>query len=277
MSEPISYVNGEFLPKSQAVISIFDLGLLRGFGVFDFTRTYNRIPFKLQGHLERLQKSARIIDLDFPWDTQELTSLISETLSRNPGGEKGIRIIVTGGEGADSLTLGDEPSLIISITPEIKYPKEYFTEGVKVITFSGKREIPDAKTLNYIQGVKALKRARKEAAHEAIYTTNDKLYECVVCSFFAVKENTVITADSDVLDGITRKTILEIINEKIPIEYRFVTVSDIPSLDEAFLSSSFHEVMPITTIDKTKIGNGKPGPIAKEIMNLFREYTLQKL
>ena len=71
MSEPICHVNGKFLPKSKAVISVFDLGLLRGFGVFDFTRTYNRIPFKLQDHLERLRKSARIIDLDFPWDTQE--------------------------------------------------------------------------------------------------------------------------------------------------------------------------------------------------------------
>lgn len=277
MSEPICYVNGKFLPKNQAVISVFDLGLLRGFGVFDFTRTYNRIPFKLQDHLERLRKSARIIDLDFPWDTQELISRIFETLSRNPRGEKGIRIIVTGGEGSDSLTPGAESTLIILITPEIKYPQEYFTEGVKVITFSGKREIPDAKTLNYTQGVKALKRARKEGAHEAVYTSNGKLYECVVCSFFAVKDNAVITADSDVLDGITRKTILEIIKEKIPIEYRFVTVSDIPSLDEAFLSSSFHEVMPITTIDKTRIGNGKPGPLTKEIMALFREYTLQKL
>ena len=149
MSEPICYVNGKFLPKSQAVISVFDLGLLRGFGVFDFTRTYNRIPFKLQDHLERLRKSASIIDLDFPWDTKELISIISETLSRNPRGEKGIRIILTGGEGPDSLTPGDEPTLIILITPEIKYPQEYFTEGVKVITFSGKREIPDAKTSFY--------------------------------------------------------------------------------------------------------------------------------
>jgi branched-subunit amino acid aminotransferase/4-amino-4-deoxychorismate lyase len=118
-----------------------------------------------------------------------------------------------------------------------------------------------------------LKRARQEGAEEALYTYDGVISECMACSFFAVKDRKIITAGKDVLNGITRKTVLEVVKGKIPVDYRFVKVSEIPSLDESFLTSSNHEVMPIVTIDQTKIGSGKPGPITQEVMELFDEYV----
>jgi branched-chain amino acid aminotransferase len=277
MGEPVFHVKGRFLPQSQALVSVSDLGLLRGYGVFDFTITYNRRPFRLKDHLERLRNSARIIGLDLPWDKERLTSLVYETLERNPEGEQGIRIIATGGESPDTFKPADEPGLIIIVKPVKVYPKDYFTKGVKVITFPAQREIPEAKTLNYVHAVKALKKARTEGAEEAIYTHDEILYECTACSFFAVKGDKIVTAGSHVLDGITRRTVLELIKDKIPVEYRFLKISEIPFLDEAFLTSSNHEVMPITTIDQTKIGNGEPGPLTREVMRLFGEYTGNRL
>ncbi len=277
MVEPVFYVKGKYVPRSQAFMSVSDLGLLRGYGVFEYMRTYNREPFRLKDHLERMWNSARVIDLDLPWSMEELTEIIYGTLDRNPDGEQGIRIVVTGGESPDSYTLTEEPSLIVMVKPATVYPKEFFTEGVKVITFTAKRDTPEAKTLNYIDAVRALKRARPEGAVDAIYTSDGVLYECTVCSFFAVKDGGIITAGSQVLDGITRRTVLEVVEGRIPVEYRFVKVSEIPSLDETFLTSSSHEVVPIVTIDQTKIGDGRPGPVTREIMGLFREYTGERL
>ncbi len=125
--------------------------------------------------------------------------------------------------------------------------------------------------------MKALRKARMEGAEEALYVSSGNLYECTVCSFLAVKNGKIVTAGNQVLDGITRRTVLELIKGKIPVEYRFLKVSEIPSLQEAFLAASGHGVMPIVTIDNTKVGDGKPGPITKQIMKMFEEFTGKKL
>ncbi|MBS7644682.1 MAG: aminotransferase class IV [Candidatus Bathyarchaeia archaeon] len=275
--EPVFYVNGEFLPQSRASLSVLDIGFLRGFGVFDFTITYEREPFRLRDHLERLRNSAGIIGLDLPWSLEELKALVYETLDRNPEGEQGIRIIVTGGESPDSLSLSGQPSLVIIVKPLRAYPREFFTKGIRVITFPARREIPEAKTLNYIHAIRALKQAKMKGAEDAIYSWGGALYECTACSLFAVKDGKIITAGRGVLDGITRRTVLELIRDRIPIEYRFIRTSEISSLDEAFLTSSSHEVMPITVIDDIRIGDGKPGPVTREVMRLFGEYTGKEL
>ncbi len=276
MHNSVFYVDGKFIPENQASINVSDLGLLRGYGIFDFTRTYDREPFRLKEHIERLENSAKKIGLDLPWNKKELIEITYRTLEKNPEGEKGVRIVVTGGRTLDSFHPASEPSLIIMVTPVPIYPSRCYDEGIKVITFPGKREIPEAKTLNYIHAIKALNRGRREGAEEALYTYDGIVSECMVCSFFAVKDGRIITAGKDILDGITRRTVLELVGKSIPVEYRFVTLSEISSLDEAFLSSSAHEIMPIVTVDDTKISDGKPGPITKEVIEKFRNYTRNK-
>jgi len=273
MKEPILYVNGRFVTERRASVRVSDLGLLRAYGVFDFTRTYNREPFRLMDHLKRLEHSASTIELDLPWSRKKLTELVYRTLKKNPRGEKGIRIIVTGGESPDSFIPAGKPNLIIIAKPIDIYPKRFFSDGVKIITFPGKRETPEAKTLNYAQAIQALKRARQNSAEEALYTHDGIVTECTVCSFFAVKDRTIITAGKDIVDGITRKTILELIRGRAPVENRFVRISEIPYIDEAFFTSSSHEVVPVVQIDQTRIGDGRPGPITQEVMRMFREYT----
>jgi branched-chain amino acid aminotransferase len=276
MRKSIFYVDGKFIPENQASINVSDLGLLRGYGIFDFTRTYDREPFRLKEHIERLENSAKKIGLDLPWNKKELIEITYRTLRKNSEGEKGVRIVVTGGRTLDSFHPASKPSLIIMVSPVPIYPSRCYDEGIKVITFPGKREIPEAKTLNYIHAIKALNRGRREGAEEALYTYDGIVSECMVCSFFAVKDGRIITAGKDILEGITRRTVLELVKDRIPIDYRFVRVPEFDTLDEAFLSSSAHEIMPIVTVDDTKISDGKPGPITKEVIEMFRNYTRNK-
>jgi branched-chain amino acid aminotransferase len=276
LKESVFYVNGRFVPESRAFVGVSDLGLLRGYGVFDYTRTYNREPFRLNDHLERLQNSAKLIGLVLPWSRDQLAESVCRTLQRNPTGEKSVRIVATGGESPDSFTPTGRPSLIIMVKPIHVYPKAVYTQGIKVITFPGRREIPEAKTLNYAQAIRALRLARQKGAEEALYVYDGMISECMVCSFFGVRDDVIVTAGTGVLNGITRKTILELIKGRMPVEYRNVAMSETPSLDEAFLTSSSHEVVPIVQIDQTTIGDGKPGPLTREIMRLFSDHVRRK-
>jgi branched-chain amino acid aminotransferase len=269
-------VNGKVLPTREARICISDLGLLRGYGVFDFTVTYNREPFRLHDHLERLKRSASIVELGFPWSREELSQLVYETLDKNPGGDKGIRIVVTGGETEDTFTACGPPTLILMVHPVQAYPEKFFRDGIRAITFPARRENPEAKTINYLNGIRALRQARLEGAEEAIYMHSGCLYEGVACNLLAVKDGRLIAPRSGVLDGITRRTVLELVKDDVQVEDRLVHISEVPYLDEAFLCSSGREVMPIVAIDSITIGKGSPGPMTQKIMKLFREYTGKK-
>jgi len=275
MDEPIFYLNGSFVPQSRALLSILDLGIVRGYGVFDYLITYGRKPFHLSDHLQRLIRSAGMIGVDMPWDEKQLTELVMATLEKNPCGEKSIRLIVTEGESFDLYTPGFHPTLAIIVLPSERYPREYYERGAKVITFQARREIPKAKTLNYILGVRALIQAKKVGAVEALYASQDSVYEGVSSSFFSVKDGVVITASRDTLESVTRKVVLGLIKDKYLVELRDLKTTEVVSADEAFLASSNREVMPVTMINDTPIGDGTPGRITRDIMNLFRRYTTQ--
>lgn len=273
INESIFYLNGDFITKDKALVNILDLGIVRGYGIFEFLITYQRKPFRLNDHIKRLFRSARIIGLSLPWNEKQLSELVNLTLDKNPKGEKSIRIIVTGGESENLITPSSNPTLAIIILPYRRYPKEYYEKGCKIITYKFNRESPEAKTLNYIFGVRATMKAKKLAATEALYTYENSIYECVSSNFFSVKDETIITTGENILSGITRKVVLELIEDEYSIEFRPLKISELDSIDEAFLTSSNREVMPITMVDKIVIGNGVPGPITKNIMSAFTNYT----
>jgi branched-chain amino acid aminotransferase len=275
IDESIFYLNGDFIKKDKTLVNILDLGIVRGYGIFEFLITYQRKPFRLNDHIKRLFRSARIIGLSLPWSEKKLSELVNLTLDKNPKGEKSIRIIVTGGESENLITPSSNPTLAIIVLPHKRYPLEYYEKGGKIITYKFNRESPEAKTLNYIFGVRASMEAKKLGATEVLYTCGNYIYECVSSNFFSIKNGTIITTGENILNGITRKVVLELIKDKYNIIFKPLRVSELDSIDEAFLTSSNREVMPITMIDKIVIGNGTPGPITKNIMASFTNYTKQ--
>lgn len=274
MTQPICYLNGKYVPFDQACLPLNDLGIVRGYGVFDFLRTYNAVPFKLTEHVQRLQNSAKLIGLSLPWSTAEIEEITHNTLTHNHLPEANIRIVVTGGASADFITPLGQPSLMVIVTPVSKYPQEYYEQGIKVITVPIERFIPKAKSLNYISAIGALQQAKQTNAVEALYMNSQgDVLEGTTTNFFVFRGSQLITPKEGILNGITRDVILKLAKDRFEIVEQSIGYSQLNHCDEAFITSSTKEIMPVVQIDELYISQGKPGENTQTLMHLFHKYT----
>lgn len=269
----IYYVDGKYVEDSQAALPLSDLAVLRGYAVFDFLRTYNGSPFHLEEHVLRLQKSASLLHLSCPWSVREITEIVNELLERNKFWETNLRFVITGGDSLDSITPSNKPRLLVMATELNPFPKEWYAEGVKIVSAKVTRYLPGAKSTNYIKAIMALRNARKTGAIESIYVNETgHLLEGTTSNLFAVIDGAVVTPSIDILPGITRKVVLELIEGTIPSEHRALKIEDLDYCSELFITSSNKEVVPVVMIDDRTISEG-PGPLTQKIMTLFRQYT----
>jgi branched-chain amino acid aminotransferase len=274
MTQPICYLNGKYVPFAQACLPLNDLGIVRGYGVFDFLRTYNGVPFKLREHVQRLQNSAKLIGLSLPWSTAEIEEIAQITLTHNHLPEANIRIVVTGGASADFITPLGQPSLMVIVTPISEYPKEYYEQGIKVITVPIERFIPKAKTLNYISAIGALQQAKQTNAVEALYMNSQgDVLEGTTTNFFVFRGSQLVTPKEGILNGITRDVILELAKDRFEIVEQSIAYSQLNHCDEVFITSSTKEIMPVVQVDELHISQAKPGENTQTLMHLFHKYT----
>lgn len=269
------YINGQYVKEEDAKISIYDLSILRGFGVFDYLRTYGGRPFHLWDHLLRLKYSAEHIGLSLPNPLTEIQDIVHNVKKRNNLFEASIKLLVTGGTSADQFTPYHTGNLIVFAWPLSSYPQHFFTEGIKVTTTRLNRSLPTSKTTQYTSAIVAMRNGKSQNAVEALYlNANDEILEGTTSNFFAFKNGTLYTCCSDeVLFGITREVILKLAAPLFPIENRALRYDEIEDMEEAFITASNKEIMPVTQIDAKKIGSGKVGPKTQQTMDLFRKYT----
>jgi branched-chain amino acid aminotransferase len=264
------YINGRWVHPNEATISINDVAVLRGYSVFESLRTYDRRPFHLNEHLQRLYRSAALIELEIPFASEFIAQLIREAIERNTYKHASIRILVTGGESEDGVTPGDQPGLALLVTPLGERDMERFAQGIKLITTSLQRTTPEAKTSNYEAAIRALKEAKKHAASDALFVNGQgHVLEGTRSNFFVFRGDTLITPGKGVLIGVTRKTVLDLARGRFPIEERPILLSELPQVDEAFITSSSKEITPVVRIDDVTIGNGKPGARTSELEQRF--------
>jgi branched-chain amino acid aminotransferase len=271
----IYYIDGQFVDEDKAVVSAKDLVVLRGFGVFDSLITYNKKPFLLKEHVERLQNSAKHIGLEIKPGNEEIRRITEETIKRNPHHkESKIRIIYTGGISSDGVTPEGNGSLMVMVTPRRKLPDHWYTDGAKIITVDIERTLPSAKSTTYLSGIYSLAQAKQKNAIESIYVDrHDRVLEGTTTNFFMFRDNRLITAGQDILPGVTRSVILELAEGQFEVEIRDIDKEELPSADEIFITASNKEVVPVTKVNDLIIGDGKPGPQTREMMKLFRDYT----
>lgn len=270
----IYYIDGKFVPASEAVISVNDLALLRGYGVFDFLRTYNGVPFLLDAHIDRLRRSAELIDINFPWSSREILDIVMETLDRNRYSESNIRILVTGGDSLDGLIPIGKSKLLVMVVPLKRLPPAFYETGVKLTTSRIQRLFPGAKSTNYIAGIHAMAAAKKAGAVESLYVgRGNRVLECVTSNFFGFAGDTLLTPESDILPGITRQVVLDIAAGVFITETRVMTLNELKHLDEAFITSSNKEVLPVVQVDNQRIGSGLPGKNTQRLMEMFTAHT----
>lgn len=275
MAEAIYYVNGKFVPASQGSLPLHDLAIVRGYGVFDVLRTYNRVMFRLRDHVLRLQNSAQSIGIRMPWSVEQIEDLVRQTHDRNSFDNAAIRIVVTGGVSSDLMTPDGTPGLVIMLSPVKSPSTEEYSRGCKVKTVVMARERPTVKSLNYIGAIKAVEEVKKEGAVEAVYRTADgEVTEGTRANFFIFIGRKLITPREGVLLGITRKAVLELARDEFEVFEEPVRYDELRKADEAFLTSTTKEILPVTRVDDITIGTGKPGPNTLRLLALFREAVL---
>ncbi len=255
------------------MVPVRDLGFLRGFAVFDFLRTYNGRPFKLVEHVDRLYNSAGLIGLRIKQSKKEVVELVGEALERNANGqEKFIKIIVSGGV-SNSMIASGESTIVIMIDNCVVYPVDNYENGVGVITVKFERYIPEAKTNNYIEGVHQSQIAKESGAVEPVYYNDQQVFEGSNSNIFALIEGKLLTPKSNILKGITRQVLLEILNLDVDVVEKDFDIEQLRSASEVFFTGSGKEVTPITKIDLGFVGDGMVGSLTREVVKQFREYT----
>jgi branched-chain amino acid aminotransferase len=277
----VFYINGEYVTEDAATLNVRDLSILRGYGAFDFLRTYGGQPFRLDKNIERLRCSCELLELEVPWSNDEIHTIVLETLRLNQheSDEFNIRLIVTGGVSSDNITPDGEPSLIVLIQPAKLPPATWYENGVKVITVHSDRILPASKSIMYTPAIVAQKQARKVGGVEALYKdARDNVLEGTTVNVFAIVGNTLITppADGRILPGITRMTILDLAREHYTIEERDLPYSELLVADEVFITAANKQVVPVVTVDDHTIADGKVGEGTQHIMALFAELTAKR-
>ncbi|MBF0412981.1 MAG: aminotransferase class IV family protein [Desulfamplus sp.] len=261
------YVDGKFIHADKAVIPVDDLAVLRGVGVFDLMRTHKGKPCFLKEHVERLRNSAIKIDLKIEWSSDELEQIILQTLDLNQHiDEANIRVIITGGSSPDFMTV-HKPRLLVLITKIPPIPAVWYEKGVKVITVLSQRDIPEAKSLSYIPATIALKKAKSQDAIEALYVDKQGFVtEGTTSNLFAFINNELITADKNVLKGVTRKAIISMTEKMFTLKLETLRIEKLLKADEVFITGTNKRVVPVIKIDDTVIGDGTPGKHTKRII-----------
>jgi branched-chain amino acid aminotransferase len=280
------WINGKLFDKAEAKISVFDHGLLYGDGVFEGIRIYAGKVFRLREHLDRLYESARHIFLEIPFPREQIAQAVLDTVQANAKQEGYIRLVVTRGPG----TLGldprkcSEPQVIIIVDDISLYPPDSYEKGLRVITASVIRNHPNAlnpriKSLNYLNNILAKIEAERAGCPEAIMLNhNGEVAECTADNIFLVKHGILRTPHlaAGILEGVTRNLVLELAREaKIPVQETALTRHDVYSADECFLTGTAAEVAPIVECDGRPIGNGKPGPLTRQLRERFQQCVRQ--
>lgn len=272
MKTTYCYLNGKILPLNQAKINICDIGLLRGFSIFDFLRCYNGRPFLFDFHLQRFKNSAKIMGLKIPLSDETIKTIILKLLTKNKLSEATVKIFLTGGYTPDGFDFNPKtPTLFIIVSPAPHYPKSLFEQGAKLITFNHQREKATAKTGNYLTLMSLQNKKQQAKALEILYTNNGLVLEGATSNFFIIKNNNLITAKDNILLGTRRRLILQLAKNKFKVQQRPLKISELKTADEAFICSTTRNIVPIVKIDELKIGNGQVGPKTKKLMDLIRE------
>jgi branched-chain amino acid aminotransferase len=277
MQEPLVYIDGEFVGKSKATVSVFDHGLLYGDGVFEGIRAYNGIVFRLDDHVSRLYESAKVIRLTVPLTQHEMSEAILETLRKNQLRDAYIRVVITRGTGDLSVNPASckTPTVFVITEPvqSVLGPKE--PRVVNLVISSVRRDSVDAtshetKSLNYLNSILAKMDASNVGADDAIMLDHRGFVsEAVATNVFLVKDNRLSTPSSaaGILHGITRARMIRLCSDLgMEVSERDITPFELLTADEVFLVGTKAEIVAVGTINGVKIGTGTVGPVTRKLL-----------
>jgi branched-chain amino acid aminotransferase len=276
MAEPIIYVNGEFVPQSQARISVLDHAVLYGDGVFETVVAWDGRIFKLGPHIDRFWRSLAAVGIVSPIDRRQLEDLVIETVRQNGLREAYIKWIMTRGANGKPLMdpTGCVPNLIVLVQPYVnRATSDALLKGLRAKTTAIRRPSgdvldPQIKSLNYLNLVMAKLEAKAAGCHEAIMLDGrGRICEAPGYNVFIVRDDGVLrTPVHDILNGITRQTVFELAGEAgMRVEEAGLELYDAYTSRELFLTSTAGGLIPIVELDGRRLGDGVPGPVWKRL------------
>ncbi len=280
------YLQDRFVTKEEAKISVFDHGFLYGDGLFETLRAYAGVIFRLSPHLERLTRSAHRLELSLP-PASRLETILYDTLKRNELRDAVLRLTLTRGEGEMGLdpALCEKPTLVVTARPFDGYPSEYYLKGISAAIVQVRRNAtsaldPAMKSTSFLNNVMAKIEAKKAGADEGLLL-NPEGYLCegTTSNLFWFRQGKLETPSSAVglLEGITREEVISLARKKdIVIEEGFYKPDALFEAEEAFLTNSSFELMPLTRINGNTIGSGRPGPITVQLHQAFKEVIRER-
>lgn len=278
------YLNGQLVGKEQAVVSVYDHGLLYGDGVFEGIRVYSSKVFRHEEHIDRLYESALAIRLQIPISKEEMITAVNDTVAANGIVDGYVRLVVTRGAGSLGLDIRrtSNPQVIIIADTISLYPEDLYENGLKIITASTIRNHPAAlspriKSLNYLNNILAKIEGTDADSLEALMLNHrGEVAECTGDNIFIVKNGVLKTPsiDAGILEGVTRNVVMELAREAgIEVVECPLLRHDIYVADECFLTGTAAEVIAVVELDRRPIADGTPGKITKQLRSRFQEYV----
>jgi branched-chain amino acid aminotransferase len=278
------FLGGKLVDEADAKVSVFDHGLLYGDGVFEGIRVYSGRVFLHQKHIDRLYESAKAIRLTIPMSPVDMIKAVEATVKANNLSDGYVRLVVTRGAGSLGLDIRktSNPQVIIIADSISLYPPETYTKGMNLVTASTIRNHPGAlspriKSLNYLNNIMARIEGTDAGMVEALMLNHKgEVAECTGDNIFIVKNRVLLTPglDAGILEGITRNAVIELAREAgYEVRETALTRHDLYVADEMFLTGTAAEVVAVVSLDGRKIGTGEPGPVTRELLELFRALT----
>lgn len=259
------------MPKKEALIPISDLGMLRGYGVFDYFRVREGKPVFMADHIERLFHSMDVLDINLDFERHHVKDMVYKLIEKNEMQEAAVRIVVTGGFSEDGYNPDEGPNLFMMMHTVPEYDPDVYEKGAKLISTPYQRDVPSVKTTIYVQSIHFAKKMKVENAEEVLYHWKGVMTECSRSNIFFVDQHQqIVTPAHGMLKGITRMHTIQVAEELgMPVELRKIEMDEIDGMQEAFITSTTKGIMPIIQIDDQFIGDGMPGDVSEKLMNGF--------
>ena len=269
MSDNFVFINDSFVPRERAALHIDDLLVQRGYGIFDFFKTDEGRSVFLDDHLDRFEHSASRMRLPIGKSREQLKGVLAELLRRNDIPNSGIRLTLTGGHSDDGYSIG-QPTLIITQAPLRTNPA--LANGIRLMTAEHQRQLCDVKSLDYLMPIWLQPLMRERGADDIVYHRAGIVSECPRSNVFIVtRDGKLATPGENILKGVIRKHVLELALAQRPVEQRTVTLEDLRTASEVFITSTTKGIVPIVAIDGEPVGAGQVGAVTRTLGTALAE------
>lgn len=275
------YLNGHILPEDEARVGILDIGLLRGFGIYEAMAMINGKIFRWEDHITRFKKSAEFLNITVPLGSDEIKKTIFELIEKNAFSSNtvkrvNIKCILTGGKAIGGIDFDSTtPTFYIFLEEWKALDSKYYSDGAGVIMYEHLRQYPQYKTINYLTATHLQNDMKNAGALEILYTWENNVLECATSNFFIVTNGVLVTTKDNILAGVTRNVIIELARKDgFRVDERTYSLDELFSANECFLTSSFKDVVPVIKVGNTTIAKGLVGETTQKISQLFGDFLL---